>query len=84
VARHAFDFIPQGGGDHYSNHRCAGEWLTIRILERVLKFLANDVTYEVPSQNLKINYAQVPTVPNSRFVIKNVALNPAAFQVAAP
>jgi fatty-acid peroxygenase len=25
----AFDLIPQGGGDHYQGHRCAGEWLTI-------------------------------------------------------
>lgn len=70
----AFDFIPQGGGNHYTNHRCAGEWLTIRIIERVLKFLVNDIDYQVPPQNLAISLAKVPTAPNSRFVIKNVQL----------
>jgi fatty-acid peroxygenase len=78
----AFDFIPQWGGNHYTNHRCAGEWLTIRIMERVLKFLAQDVDYEVPPQNLDINMAQVPTVPSSRFVITNVNLRTSPTEVA--
>jgi fatty-acid peroxygenase len=80
----AFDFIPQGGGDHYTNHRCAGEWLTIRIMERVLKFLVNDVSYEVPPQNLDISQDKVPTAPNSRFIIKNVSLqtSPAGIPVS--
>src|SRR5690606_8806230 len=27
-----FTLIPQGGGDHFSGHRCAGEWMTIELM----------------------------------------------------
>jgi hypothetical protein len=27
-----FNFIRQGEGDHYGNHRCAGEWITIELM----------------------------------------------------
>jgi fatty-acid peroxygenase len=68
----AYDFIPQGGGDHYTNHRCAGEWVTIRLMERSLNFLVNRIDYDVPPQDLSINLAQMPTLPQSRFRITNV------------
>lgn len=70
----SFDFIPQGGGDHYTNHRCAGEWLTIRIMNRVLDFLVNDLDYTVPPQDLSINLAEIPTAPESCFVISDVRI----------
>ncbi|MBW3656059.1 MAG: cytochrome P450, partial [Gemmatimonadetes bacterium] len=28
----AFNFVPQGAGDHYATHRCAGEWITIELV----------------------------------------------------
>ncbi|MFE4105666.1 cytochrome P450 [Almyronema epifaneia] len=68
----SFSFIPQGGGDHYINHRCAGEWITIRILEMSLDFLVNSVTYAVPNQNLSINLSRMPALPKSGFVISRV------------
>jgi fatty-acid peroxygenase len=68
----SFNFIPQGGGDHYVNHRCAGEWITIRLMEMTLNFLAHSVKYDVPKQNLEINLSRMPAIPKSRFVISNV------------
>lgn len=68
----SFDFIPQGGGDHYANHRCAGEWITIQLVERALDFLVNAIEYQVPPQNLSFSLSKMPTVPNSRFVISRV------------
>ena len=68
----AFNFIPQGGGDFYSGHRCAGEWITIRIMETAVRLLAMSMRYEVPEQDLRVNLARMPTLPNSRFVISNV------------
>ena len=67
-----FDFIPQGGGDHYTNHRCAGEWLTIRLMERSLNFILNHVRYRVPPQDLSFSLAKLPTLPKSRFRIMEV------------
>ena len=27
-----YELVPQGGGDHTAHHRCAGEWITMRLL----------------------------------------------------
>lgn len=66
-----FDFIPQGGGDHFTNHRCAGEWITIGAVKVSLKFLAN-LHYDLPAQNLKVSLRRMPTYPKSGFIIKNI------------
>jgi fatty-acid peroxygenase len=67
-----FDLIPQGGGDHLRNHRCAGEWLTNAVLRHATRFLTSRIRYEVPSQDLTIRLSRVPAVPRSRFVISHV------------
>ncbi|MBD1915700.1 MULTISPECIES: cytochrome P450 [Cyanophyceae] len=74
----AFDFIPQGGGNYNENHRCAGEWLTIKLMEQVLNFLVNELEYDVPPQNLEVKLSRMPTLPESGFVITNVKLNSAS------
>ncbi len=67
-----FNFIPQGGGDHYVNHRCPGEWNAMELVKVAAGFLAKSVTYDVPEQDLSIDYARLPALPRSRFVICNV------------
>src|SRR5690606_5807009 len=34
----AYEFIPQGPGDYAANHRCAGETLTIALMESAARF----------------------------------------------
>jgi fatty-acid peroxygenase len=68
----AFDFIPQGGGEYYSGHRCPGEGITIELMKVALEFLTKSVTYDVPEQDLRINLSRIPAIPRSRFVIANV------------
>ena len=68
----AFNFIPQGGGDHYKNHRCAGEWLTIKITESAVKMLTRKMTYNVPEQDLTLEMTHMPALPKSRMIIKQV------------
>lgn len=70
----SFNFIPQGGGDHYINHRCAGEWITIQLMKMTLHFLVNSIQYDVPEQNLDVSLSRIPTMPKSRFVISSVKL----------
>jgi fatty-acid peroxygenase len=67
-----WNFIPQGGGDHYENHRCAGEWITIELMKVAVRHLCRSMTYEVPMQNLQIRFSRIPAIPESRFVIANV------------
>ena len=68
----AFDLVPQGGGDHYANHRCAGEWITVALMKGATAFLVRRLRYDVPEQDFRIDYARLPALPRSRFVIRDV------------
>lgn len=67
-----FNFIPQGGGDHHRNNRCPGEWIAVELIKVASNFLAGGITYDVPEQDLRIDYGRLPALPRSRFVICNV------------
>ncbi|AIF42228.1 cytochrome P450 [Virgibacillus sp. SK37] len=60
-----FDFIPQGGGDHYLGHRCAGEWVTVRVMKVVLDYFVNRMDYQVPTQDLSFSMVSMPSIPKS-------------------
>lgn len=65
----SFNFIPQGGGDYYQNHRCAGEWITIELIKKGVQFLVHNLQYDVPKQNLNVDLSRMPAIPESRFII---------------
>lgn len=67
-----FDMIPQGGGDFGANHRCPGEWITEEVLIASIGFLTRAIAYDVPEQDLRIDFARLPAIPCDRFVIRNV------------
>lgn len=67
-----FDFVSQGGGDHFAGHRCAGEWVTIELMKVAADFLARRIRCEVPEQDLRLDSWRLPALPRSRFVIRNV------------
>jgi len=64
-----FGFVPQGGGDPASGHRCAGEWITVSLMQRALRFLVDEIDYSVPEQDLHIDFGRLPALPASRFVL---------------
>lgn len=65
-------FMPQGGGDVQSGHRCAGEMVTLEIMKASLDFIANHLSYKVPVQNLRYRLSRIPTLPKSRFIMSHV------------
>src|SRR5690625_5205304 len=67
-----FGFIPQGGGDYWIGHRCAGEWLTIEVMKVSVDYLVNRIDYEVPDQDLSYSMVNMPSIPHSKVLIKNV------------
>ncbi|MCK5909229.1 MAG: cytochrome P450 [Caulobacter sp.] len=67
-----FEFLPQGGGDHHLGHRCPGEWIVVELMERSLQVLAEDIDYDVPDQDLSIDFRRLPALPRSGFVMTNV------------
>lgn len=71
-AENMFHFVPQGGGNPNTGHRCAGEMVTIQIMKDSLLYLATKLEYKVPKQNLSFNLKRIPTLPQSRFIIRNV------------
>ena len=66
-----FNFIPQGGGDHYRNHRCPGEGIATALMESASQVLAGHVAYTVPPQDLRIDTTQLPALPRSGFILSN-------------
>lgn len=68
----AFSLIPQGGGDHYVNHRCPGESPTVALIEAATRLLVTGMRYDVPEQDLRIDLGRMPALPKSRFIISNV------------
>lgn len=67
-----FNFIPQGGGDHWLGHRCAGEWVTTRLMKVAVRFLTRHLSYDVPTQDLRVKFTRFPSQPESGFVMTNV------------
>lgn len=71
-APNRYALIPQGGGHRDVNHRCPGEWITLALMKALLGFLQEEVAYEVPPQDLSLEWRRLPAVPRSRFVIAGV------------
>ncbi|HLR09370.1 MAG TPA: cytochrome P450 [Bacillota bacterium] len=67
-----FDFLPQGGGDYMSGHRCPGEWVTTEVMKASLDALANQMAYDVPRQDLSYSLVRIPSLPKSRFIMENI------------
>ena len=68
----AYELVPQGGGEHGTGHRCAGEWATMELLKAAALCLVCDMEYDVPTQDLSIPLSRMPTAPRSGFVIDDV------------
>ena len=67
-----FSFIPQGGGEYLTGHRCAGERLTIEMMKVSLDYLVNYMSYEVPEQDLSFEMNEFPSIPQSKIILRNV------------
>ncbi|UOQ44111.1 cytochrome P450 [Halobacillus salinarum] len=67
-----FDLIPQGGGDYHQGHRCPGEWPTIEVLKASFSFMAEELDFDLPKQDLHYSLREIPSLPKSGFIMKNV------------
>ncbi len=65
-----WEFIPQGGGPYVEGHRCPGEWITIAVMKQAVRFLARDLDYQVPDQDLSVDLGRMPAIPASGFVMR--------------
>lgn len=67
-----FSFIPQGGGDYFMGHRCAGEWVTLEVMKVSLDYLVHRIEYEIPDQDLSFSMVDMPSIPHSKIMIKSI------------
>lgn len=65
-----FRFIPQGGGDHFAGHRCAGEWVTIAIMQSALEQLTERMEYEVLPKARQLSFVKMPPRTLGKFFIR--------------
>ena len=55
-----FTFVPQGGGDRDKGHRCPGDSFSAEITKAAVRFLTEDITFDVPSQDLSLEMTICP------------------------
>lgn len=67
-----FVLVPQGGGDHATGHRCAGEWATVALMEVAVDALRRRMRHGVPPQDLRVRRSRMPAQPESGFVLRAV------------
>jgi fatty-acid peroxygenase len=67
-----FELVPQGGGDHATGHRCAGEWVTTAVMSAAVRLLTQEITYRVPDQDLSVDLRRVPAQPASGFLLDDI------------
>jgi fatty-acid peroxygenase len=60
-----FAFVPQGAGDTHRTHRCPGEAVTVAITAEAVRLLCQELSWEMPPQDLGIDLARIPARPAS-------------------
>lgn len=65
-------FVPQGGGDVARQHRCPGEGIALELMTSALHLLLQTMTYQVPTQDLRIDLARMPMRPASGLILNDV------------
>lgn len=65
------DFVPQGGGDFQLDHRCAGEDATIITMMEFTRFLSQELSAQVPPQDLTVDLSRIPARPAGGFLLAN-------------
>lgn len=64
-----FSLIPQGGGNHATDQRCPGEWLTIELTKEAVRSLTRQVRIELPPQDLSVGLLRFPALPDSGILL---------------
>lgn len=68
----SFAFVPQGGSEATTNHRCPGERIASRLMSLALDMFCEEMDYRVPEQDLSVSLKRAPTGPKSGVLITDV------------
>ena len=67
----AYDYVPHGGGDPATGHRCPGEPIAVGLLEQTLQRLAG-LDYELAPDGREVPMGRVPSLPADRVRLTGV------------
>ena len=65
-------FVPQGGGDAGVTHRCPGEPAAVAIMDLAVQTLLTRMRYELPEQDLALDWRRLPALPRSGLLLRGV------------
>jgi fatty-acid peroxygenase len=66
-----YHYLPHGGGEAETGHRCAGEQVTVELLKPAVRLLAG-LDYHVPDQDLSYPLNRIPARLRSGFLMTGV------------
>jgi fatty-acid peroxygenase len=69
-----FEFIPQGGADVATHHRCPGEDVATQLMLLSLDFLIHRMRYRVDARSREILMNRLPAVPRSGLLMRDLSL----------
>jgi fatty-acid peroxygenase len=67
-----YEYVPQGGGDPNVQHRCPGEGVVLAVMKVSVEYLARRLGYDVPAQDLRVDFQRLPALPRSHFIMRDV------------
>ncbi|MDX3906647.1 MAG: cytochrome P450 [Pigmentiphaga sp.] len=73
-AANDFDFIPQGGADTRTHHRCPGEDATLALMDVSADVLLNHVDYDVVRTSEALDMRRLPAMPRDGFTLAPKAI----------
>ncbi|CUH40740.1 Fatty-acid peroxygenase [Jannaschia seosinensis] len=68
-----FDMIPQGGGDYFGTHRCAGEWVSIRQMEVAAEWLGTRLRWRLSDPEARPSVRTPPGLPGDGLRLTGLA-----------
>lgn len=66
----AYNFIPQGGGDTATGHRCPGEGIVVELVVSALALIWGELEPQPLPQDLSLDMSRLPALPHDRLILQ--------------
>lgn len=70
-----YNFIPQGGGDYLTDHRCAGEQITLALMRTAANLLTGNMSYRLEEATYNIDFTRMPAMPHTTVIMHDIKLH---------
>lgn len=74
--RDRYEFVPQGGADATTHHRCPGDPIAVELMKVATDWLARRLDYEIGPGDLSLNMSRLPALPRDGVTLARVRGRP--------